>query len=146
MSRPLGLLVVLALLSGGCASVPMGAADDDARAKDFSIRPDKATIYLYRDELLGFAFVMTVALNGRRAGQTVGQTFLRWEVDPGVQEIASYTEDIASVKLNAEAGKSYYVWQEVKIGFWAAQSTLHEVDESIGRQGVVKCRLAKSAI
>ena len=124
----------------------MGPAHEDARAKGFAIRSDKANIYLYRDELLGFALVMTVALDGRRAGQTVGQTFFRWEVDPGEHEIASYTEDISSVKLNAQAGKSYYVWQEVKIGFWSAQSMLHEVDENRGQLGVVKCQLIKSEI
>jgi uncharacterized protein YceK len=140
------LLAVIALMLSGCASVPMGHAADDARAKTFAPRADKANIYLYRDELLGFAFAMTVALDGRRAGQTVGQSFIQWEVDPGMHEIASYTEDIATVKLNAEAGKSYYVWQEVKIGFWSAQSMLHEVDETTGRRGVIRCRLAKSGI
>ncbi|MDB5811751.1 MAG: hypothetical protein JWN94_3873 [Betaproteobacteria bacterium] len=140
----LALVVLLVPVFSGCTSIPRESADDDVHAKRFSTRPDKANIYLYRDELLGFAIAMTVAINGRKAGQTVGQTFLRWEVDPGTHEIASYTEDIATLKLNAEAGKSYYVWQEVKLGFWSAQSMLHEVDESQGRQGVVKCRLVKS--
>lgn len=140
------LLIIMVGVLGGCASIPMGSPDDDVRAKSFPIKPHKANIYVYRHESFGFAFPMTVALNGRVAGQTLGQTYVRWEVDPGPHEIISYAEDISAVKLNTEPGKTYYVWQEVKIGLWKARSLLHQVDEDTGRKGVIVCQLAKSGI
>ena len=51
----------------------------------------------------------------------------------------------ATLTLQTEPGKSYYVWQEVKIGFWKARSRLHAVDESTGRKAVVGCDLGELA-
>jgi hypothetical protein len=118
--------------------------EHDARAKSFSVRPDKANVYVFRHESIGFAIPMTVAFDGLLAGQTVAQTYLMWEVEPGLHEITSYAEDISSVKLNTEPGKVYYIWQEVKIGLWKARSLLRQVDEQTGRKWVTECKLGKS--
>jgi len=138
------LLILAAATLDGCGTVPMGSTEEDIRAKSFAVSPEKAVIYVYRAESLGFAVPMTVGLDGREVGQTVGQTYFMWEVDPGPHEITSHAEDIVTVKLNTEPGKYYYVWQEVKIGVWMARSLLHEVDEATGRHGVTECKLGKS--
>jgi hypothetical protein len=46
--------------------------------------------------------------------------------------------------MDAEAGKTYYIWQEVKMGLWMARSLLQEVDEETGRKGVSECTRAQS--
>ena len=38
-------------------------------------------------------------------------------------------------------GKTYYVWQEVKMGAFAARSALHLVDEQKGEAAVKECKL-----
>jgi len=124
----------------------MGSMENDARAKSFRVRPGKAKIYVFRHESIGFAIPMTVALDGRVAGQTLAQTYLMWEVKPGPHRITSHAEDISSVKLNAKPGKVYYIWQEVKIGLWKARSLLRQVDEQTGRKWVMECKLGKSNI
>jgi hypothetical protein len=124
----------------GCASVPTGSLEEDLLAKGLLVRPDKAQIYVYRHETLGFAIPMTIAIDGRAVGRTVSQTYVAREVDPGIHEVTSYAEDVSGVKVNAEAGKAYYVWQEVKIGLWRARSLLHAVDEETGRRGVTECK------
>jgi hypothetical protein len=144
--KALILLILAAAVLAGCGTIPMGSTEEDIRAKSFAVNGEKAVIYVYRRESLGFAVPMIVKLDGREAGQTVGQTYFMWEVDPGPHEITSYAEDMVSVKLKTEPGKYYYVWQEVKIGVWMARSLLHEVDEETGRQGVTECRLGKSSI
>jgi hypothetical protein len=45
------------------------------------------------------------------------------------------------VKVNASAGRNYFVWQEVKMGMWQAGSMLHLVDEVTGKAGVAECKL-----
>jgi hypothetical protein len=142
------LILVMVAVAGlaGCGSIPMASTEDDIRAKSFAVNPEKAVIYVYRPESLGFAVPMTVKLDGREGGRTVGQTYFVWEVDPGPHEIASYAEDVVTVKLDTRPGENYYVWQEVKIGVWVARSLLHQVDEEAGRQGVSECRLGKSNI
>jgi len=144
MNRLALLLVCLSTLLGGCASVPMTSLDDDARAKTFTTNPEKSTIYLYRNESMGGAIPMTVALDGKVGGQTGPRTYFMWEVDPGAHEIASNAENVVTLKLNTDAGKPYFVWQEVKMGLWMARSALHEVDEETGRKGVSECKRAQS--
>ncbi len=140
-----GLLLTLALLVTGCASVPMASLEDDAQAKRFAAKPDKSSIYVYRNESFGSAIPMTVSLDGKVAGQTGPQTYYLWEVSPGSHEIASHAEDVSTLKLNTEPGKAYYVWQEVKMGLWMARSLLQQVDEEAGRKGVLECKRAQSA-
>lgn len=141
----IGLLLAMVVLVTGCASVPMASLEDDTKGKLFSVKPDKSSIYVYRNENFGGAISMTVSLNGRVAGQTGPQTYFLWEVDPGSHEIASHTENVSTLKLATEAGKAYYVWQEVKMGAFMARSLLQQVDEETGRKGVLECKRAQSA-
>ncbi len=87
---------------------------------------------------------MTVALNGKVAGQTGPQTYFLWEVDPDPHEVSSLAENTSTLKLNTEAGKAYFIWQEVKMGLWMARSQLQQVDEETGRKGVAECKRAQS--
>lgn len=132
------------LLLGGCASVPMDSMNSDQTSKQFEVPADKSGIYLYRNENFGGAIAMTVALNGRVAGQTGPKTYFHWVVEPGQHEISSITENTSTLVLNTEPGRNYYIWQEVKMGLWTARSLLQEVDAATGQAGVLECKKAHS--
>jgi len=132
------------LLMSGCASVSMMTADEDARGKTFTPPKDKANIYLYRNETFGAAIKMPVSVNGKLAGQTASKTYFLWQVSPGTYDVSSVTENTSTVKLMVEAGKNYFVWQEVKMGLLMARSELKQVDEGAGRAGVAECSRAQS--
>jgi hypothetical protein len=136
--------ILLGLLLTGCATVPMAPADADSQAKNFATKPDKSSIYVYRNESFGGVARMTVSLDGKVAGQSGPQTYFLWEVDPGPHEIASHAENVETLQITAEAGKAYYVWQEAKVGVWGARSRLHLMDERAGRKAVAECKLAQS--
>jgi hypothetical protein len=140
----MGLFLGLVVLLTGCASVPMASLEDDAKAKLFSAKPDKSNIYVYRNESFGGAIPMTVSLNGKVAGQSGPTTYFMWEVAPGLHEIASHAETVSNLQLTTQPGKSYYVWQEVKMGLFMARSQLQQVDEETGRKGVLECKRAQS--
>lgn len=137
--------MVVALLAAGCATVPMASLEDDTQAKTHTVRPGKSNIYVYRNETFGGAITMTVTLDGRVAGQSGPQTYYLFEVDPGTHEVSSIAENTSTVRLSTVAGRSYYLWQEVKMGFWMARSQLQQVDEDTGRKGVAECKRAQSA-
>ncbi|CAD6548891.1 hypothetical protein LMG28140_04677 [Paraburkholderia metrosideri] len=59
-----------------------------------------------------------------------------------MHELVSKTENDSTLNIDAVAGKIYYVWQEVKMGMWAARSKLQPVDDDVGRNGVKESRLA----
>lgn len=69
------LALVSTVLSVGCASVPMAPKEKDTVAKSFTPNPEKAQIYLYRNESFGGAITMTVALDEKVAGRTGPKTF-----------------------------------------------------------------------
>ena len=139
------LVLWCALAAGalaGCASVPMAPKEADAAAKQFQPRPGMANIYLYRNETFGAAIAMTVSLDGKIMGRTGPQTYFLWEVAPGRHEIGSHTENTSRLAIDAQAGRNYYVWQEVKMGMWQPGSLLQEMSEADGRKGVLECSRA----
>lgn len=140
----LGIALLLVSIVSGCASVPMASGDEDAKAKSFAVPTDKSSIYVYRNESFGGAIPMTVSLDGKVAGQSGPKTYFMWEVEPGSHEVGSIAENTSTLKLNTEAGKAYYVWQEVKMGLWMPRSLLQEVDVETGKKGVTECKRAQS--
>ena len=145
-NRLFGFFIVLAsVFATGCASVSMTSQVDDAKAKSFAVRADKANIYVYRNETFGAAVPMTVTLNGKVAGQSASKTYFMFEVDPGSHEVSSIAENVATLKLSAMPGRAYFVWQEVKMGMWMARTQLQEVDEATGRAAVMQCMRAQSS-
>jgi len=147
MKHTVGIIMsVLILLLTGCASVPMAPLDQDTKAKDFSPVQNKASLYIYRNESMGAAIPMTVSVNGKALGQTAAQTYFRLNLTPGKYSVESHAENVSSFPLPVEAGKNYFVWQEVKMGMWMARSLLQQVDETTGRAGVLESKLIASSI
>ena len=138
--------LALVTLTSGCASVPMASLEADQQARQFQVEPGTSNIYLYRNETFGSAISMPVSLDGKIAGNSGPQTFFLWKVAPGPHEVASHTEHTSSITINAMAGHNHFVWQEVKMGMWQADSALQEVTEEVGRKGVLECKRAASQI
>lgn len=137
---------IMVLFFTGCASVPMAPVERDIQAKRFSPAPDKASLYIYRHESFGRAAPMTVMVNGKALGQTLGKTYLQLDLKPGAYKVESHSENVSTLPLSTEAGKNYFVWQEVKMGMWMARNILQQVDESTGRDGVIKSKLIVMSI
>jgi hypothetical protein len=137
-------LLALTSLTGGCASVKMADESQDAQAKTFQVAPDKAHIYVYRNESMGAGVKMPVALNGKPVGQTVAKSYLMLSVPAGQQTLVSSAENDSELKLTTEAGKNYFVWQEVKVGFIKARNSLQVVDDQTGRAGVAESKLIQA--
>lgn len=135
-------LLSAALLSG-CASVPMADATADAQAKQFVAPKDGANLYIYRNETFGTAVKMPVLVDGSAIGDTVAHSYILKQVTPGSHTITSKSENDATLTLSTEAGKNYYVWQEVKMGLLMARSKLSQVSEEEGKQGVMESKRVK---
>ena len=143
-SRTCAVLAASLMALAGCASVPMGDIKKDAELKTFSPKADVALIYVYRNEFLLAAQRMYVEIDGRPLGQTAVKTYLVAEVSPGRHIVTSVLFERAdSLEIEAVAGKLYYVWQEVKLGWEYPRTRLHLVSEEEGRKGVLECQLAE---
>lgn len=139
-------LVALCMISAslaGCASVPMGDPARDLALKQFDVAPDKAGVYIYRNELIGRAVKMDVEVDGKPIGQTAAQSYLYRELTPGKHTVTAKAENMDSLEIDAQPGKLSFIWQEVKMGVVFARTKLHLVDEKTGRSGVMGTRLAE---
>ncbi len=142
----MGKLVALCMISAslvGCASVPMGDPARDLTLKQFDVAPDKAGVYIYRNELIGRAVKMDVEVDGKPIGQTAAQSYLYRELTPGKHTVTARAENTDSLEIDAQPGKLSFIWQEVKMGVVFARTKLHLVDEKTGRSGVMGTRLAE---
>jgi len=142
----MGFLCITTLLVSGCASVPMASLAQDSTAKSFTPQVGKASLYIYRDEILGSAIPMTVIVNGKNIGQTASKTYFRLDLLPGEYSIDSLSENTSSLTLVMKEHNNYFVWQEVKMGMWMARSLLQQVDEKTGRPGVIESKLIKTQV
>lgn len=137
-------LVLSALVMSGCASVPMASKSADAQAKLFTPTTGKATVYIYRNEIIGAAIKMPLLIDGIAIGDTAAKTYVEQVLPPGTHVITSKAENDATLSVSAQAGQTYYVWQEVKMGVLYARSKLHLVDEATGRNAVEECSLIQA--
>lgn len=142
--KKLFVAAIITMNLAGCASVNMGSPQQDAAAKTFKAPADKAAIYIYRNETMGAAIKMDVAIDGQPLGQTAAKTYLYKEVTPGKHTIESKAESTDKLELDAKPGMLYFIWQEVKMGVMSARSKLSLVSEAEGKKGVNETKLAET--
>lgn len=147
--RSLWVLAALAvsLALGGCASTPRASADLDARAKRFEAPPEgPSRLYIYRNELLGMLAGLDLTVDGQAAGTTKGKTYVIADVPAGAHTVASEGENTSTLNVNAQAGQSVFIWQEVKMGAFRARSQLALATPEQGRAGVLESELIESPL
>lgn len=150
MKKSLGYL--LALLSAsflfGCAQVPLVSESLDKEAKEFVPPPERASLYIYRNETFGAAAALGLIVNGKSVAQTGPQTYANFQLIPGKYLIESRgAENTAQLEIELASGKNHFVWQEVKLGMVLGPRTaLHVVDEATGRSGVKESRRIATSV
>jgi hypothetical protein len=120
----------------------MAPAQYDQAAKSFAPpSPDRAHVYIYRNESMGAAVKMDLKLDGAPVGTTVAKSFALLPVRPGQHQLASEAENTSELPFVARPGEVISVWQEVKMGFLYARNKLQIVSPNVGRAGVSECNL-----
>ncbi len=147
-SVPLMLALVGLGFSGCVPKMAQASIEQDKLAKEFRANPEKSNIYICRNEFMGGAINMPLTLDGRFIGKTDGNSFFYLSVKPGEHNIQSLTENVQTLLLDTEKNKNYFVWQEVKMGMWAADSKLHKVDENhdFGKKCVLATKMLKENV
>jgi hypothetical protein len=103
---------------------------------------DKALIYVLRTTILGMKIHSKLAVDGEWKGVNRGKTYFFFTVEPGERYFCSESENQDYLKLNVEAGKTYFLKQEVKFGTWKARTKLVQMTEEEGRESLKKLNLS----
>lgn len=127
----------------GCVSVPLANKSQDKIGKRFIPNPNKASIYIFRNESFNMGLKTNIFLNGSLVGQTKGYTYALLKVHPGDHTISSSLENTAQFKLHTEPGKLYFVKQEIKMSAKNPRVSFHQFDSIQGKTEVLKCKLVK---
>jgi hypothetical protein len=127
-------LTIATLLLAGCVTPPSPAPQADAEARLFKPVADKALIYILRDRGDLFVGPVRLTLDGKDIGETVPNTYLRVETEPGTKLIVSYTNPPATLELKTLPGGLYYVWQDITAERLREHSALRVVDRNTARQ------------
>lgn len=115
MPRILLLMACLAL--AGCTSWKLGAPSATALRPDSPHPPSLAKVCVIRTAVVAIAVTFPTRDNGALVGATSGPTYFCYLAEPGEHEIVIEADEIESARLVAEAGKSYFLKQEVDFLF-----------------------------
>ena len=115
-------IIFVAALITACASVPLAPPETDTQIKNMAPPPDKALLYVCRDNMFGGAGVLyDIYIDETRVAGSLGvNTFLAIALDPGEHrfsyvathmapsELTSYLSD-RFLPVLANAGDKYYI-------------------------------------
>lgn len=135
------VIVIMALAMSGCVQLPPTA--EDIQSKRFEPAPGQAVIYIARSRV-DSPHAGTIWIGSNSMITTYQGTYYRWETPPGTQLIQGYGPHNASVTVQAEAGKVYYVLHKVTGGGrrgGISSMHLQQVDDRYGRQLVSNAQL-----
>ena len=136
----LALLTALVALCS-CSNWARTDADTDALAKLMRPVEGKAVIYVFRNEEYSAPWPIRLTLDGKSMGSTDANTYYRWSVEPGQHIVASHAENDEGIVLSTEAGKVYYIWQDVSMGYFRPRARLQQVDRSTAEIALRSCHL-----
>lgn len=104
--------------------------------------PDKALVFVVRPTLWGNKIQTKLAVDGQWKGVNRGNNYFFFTLDPGEHHFCSDSENRSLVTLNVEAGKTYYLQQKIRVGFWKARNKLAVLDEAEGKKGLSESHLS----
>ena len=147
MYKKLAILGLTAAFLHGCASVPMDTDSNTHQAKKYSTPlPGNANLYIFRSGNIGQALKKDIWLNGECIGASANNVFFFEEIIAEGAEHKISTESEFSpnhLLFNAESGKSYFVEQYIKFGFFVGGANVRLVDEAKAKQKIAKLKLAR---
>ena len=134
------ILLLTIVLTAGCVQNPPTTAD--VQGKRFESVADKAVIYIVRPRV-DSPTAGPLSIGNFGMISTHPGTYFRWEAAPGVQRIEGFGPFSSSVTVQAEAGKIYFVEQNVmgnqRDGIQSM--SLRRTDEIRGRRMVSEAQM-----
>lgn len=83
--------------------------------------PKKALVYFMRPSGMGFAVNFQIWDRDRFVGLSQAKSYFAYECDAGKHLFLGFAENKVAVEADLEAGKSYYIGTNVRMGAWKAR-------------------------
>ena len=89
--------------------------------------PDKALVYFMRPSGMGFKVHFQIWDSDHFAGLSQAQSYFVYECNPGTHLFIGIAENKVALKADLDAGKTYYVGTNVRVGWAKARMQLTPV-------------------
>jgi hypothetical protein len=109
-------------------------------------KDSSAIVYIIRPTSFAFLIKMDIDCDSLHIGSTKAKKYVYTRVAPGKHVFVSRSENNYRFTLNVEAGKVYYIKQEVKLGALYAETALELLNEEDGKKYLSKCKLSKDNV
>jgi uncharacterized protein DUF2846 len=143
VGRTTAALVLCALL------VPAAAFADEAKDDEYvtftkdhpegSVKPGQALLYVVRPTSVAMAIKSFFFVDDTIVGINRGSSYFFVDVAPGKHVFWSKSENTDALEMPLEAGKTYYIQQQVQMGGFRARTKLKVLTEEEGRTALAKC-------
>lgn len=133
------------LISASLFTLAAAAADLYQTSEDKKMAapgPGEAAVYFVRPAAMGMAINFWGFVDETPVGMTKGHTYIWATVPAGEHLIWSSSGNVSAVKVNLEAGKSYYFEQKAKMGGIRARVELEPLAEADRAKAFEKCSYA----
>jgi hypothetical protein len=121
-------------------------AQKDSAAKNLAPIAGKAIVHIIRPTSYGFLIKMNVECDSVHIGSTKAKKYIYTVLDPGRHTFVSKSENHYKFDLDVEAGKIYYIKQQVEMGALYAETGLEILSDQDGKKYLDKCTLSKDNV
>jgi hypothetical protein len=140
--RTIMLVISVAVFAVGCASVGKMPVEVDSQVKSMQPPADKALVYVVRPTFLGKPFGGNITANDIYVGTTQGGIYVYAILTPGEYKFKVSGHDNSSdITATIEAGKTYFIEENVYPGFIKGIAKLTLLDNDQGRKALQECSL-----
>lgn len=139
----LGILAVVLLIAANPALAGDVITVDKSNKVHAEPSSDAATIYIVRPAFVGKAIKMWSFCDETPLGANRGKHYHFATVPPGTHVFWSRAENVSALELTVEAGKTYYLKQNVRIGGLKARVKLIVVTEQEGEEAIAKSKFTQ---
>ncbi|HLW83017.1 MAG TPA: DUF2846 domain-containing protein [Candidatus Acidoferrales bacterium] len=100
----------------------------------------KALVYVVRPTHFGAAIQTKLSMDGKWMGVNMANSYFVFLADPGEHKFCSQSENASRLSLTLEAGKTYFLQQHIRSGFFKAENELTQLDDKHGHEALDKCK------
>jgi hypothetical protein len=105
--------------------------------------PNKGRIYVIRPSGMAKAASMEIWDGDTHVGNTGSKSYLCWERPQGDAIISGKEENTSTVSLWVKSNSVYYVFQHLRMGWWAARNEMEVISEEKALPLLKKCEPPK---
>ena len=95
---------------------------------------ESALIYVLRPTMMGNKIQTKLAVDGEWKGVNRGNNYFFFSLAPGTHHFCSRAENRSVLVLQVEAGKTYYLQQEIRMGVMKARNNLAAMSEDKAKE------------